>query len=184
MGLMSGWGTPDYRVFLGARFGQAPLPGATSRPASSAPPPPDSGSDGRRARRGRRTAARSWPGRGTASCPDVDSDGDGLVDRLDGCPKDAEDKDGFQDEDGCPDPDNDGDGLLDVVDRCPASRDRLEPGLPGSRPGRRRDRGPAGQLPGRAGPAENQGCAAKQLGSSPSRRSPSWRASISRPART
>jgi outer membrane protein OmpA-like peptidoglycan-associated protein len=31
----------------------------------------------------------------------------------------AEDKDGFQDEDGCPDPDNDGDGIPDVVDKCP-----------------------------------------------------------------
>jgi outer membrane protein OmpA-like peptidoglycan-associated protein len=50
---------------------------------------------------------------------DVDTDGDGLIDRLDRCPNEPEDKDGFQDEDGCPDPDNDADGVPDATDRCP-----------------------------------------------------------------
>ncbi len=49
----------------------------------------------------------------------VDLDGDGLVGAADRCPNEAEDKDGFQDEDGCPEPDNDGDGILDGVDKCP-----------------------------------------------------------------
>ncbi len=35
---------------------------------------------------------------------DKDSDVDGIVDRLDGCPFDAEDMDSWMDEDGCPDP--------------------------------------------------------------------------------
>ncbi|HRI54541.1 MAG TPA: DUF4398 domain-containing protein, partial [Pseudomonadota bacterium] len=35
-----------------------------------------------------------------------DRDGDGLLDDVDKCPDDPEDKDGFEDEDGCPDPDN------------------------------------------------------------------------------
>ena len=48
-----------------------------------------------------------------------DADGDGILDNVDKCPHEAEDKDGFQDEDGCPDPDNDGDGILDVDDKCP-----------------------------------------------------------------
>ena len=48
-----------------------------------------------------------------------DSDKDGIVDAMDRCPKDPEDLDGFQDEDGCPDIDNDADGRLDVEDRCP-----------------------------------------------------------------
>ena len=52
-----------------------------------------------------------------------DRDGDGLLDDVDKCPDDPEDKDGFEDEDGCPDPDNDKDGVLDVDDKCP-----LEPG--------------------------------------------------------
>ena len=59
------------------------------------------------------------------SAPDVcggapgDFDHDGIPDRTDKCPNEAEDKDGFEDEDGCPDPDNDKDGLLDGKDKCP-----------------------------------------------------------------
>ncbi|CAN5838874.1 hypothetical protein BH11MYX3_BH11MYX3_27820 [soil metagenome] len=49
----------------------------------------------------------------------ADRDEDGIVDNLDKCPDDPEDRDGFQDADGCPDPDNDGDGILDRDDRCP-----------------------------------------------------------------
>ncbi len=48
-----------------------------------------------------------------------DRDGDGIMDSEDACPDIAEDKDGFEDEDGCPDTDNDQDGLLDRDDLCP-----------------------------------------------------------------
>jgi OOP family OmpA-OmpF porin len=48
-----------------------------------------------------------------------DSDGDGIPDSADKCPNAAEDKDGFEDEDGCPDPDNDRDGIPDAIDKCP-----------------------------------------------------------------
>ncbi len=48
----------------------------------------------------------------------VDSDGDGVWDRDDLCPKQAEDKDEFDDLDGCPDLDNDGDGIEDADDSC------------------------------------------------------------------
>jgi len=48
-----------------------------------------------------------------------DPDHDGIVGAADKCPNQAEDKDGFQDEDGCPDPDNDGDGIPDEKDKCP-----------------------------------------------------------------
>jgi outer membrane protein OmpA-like peptidoglycan-associated protein len=48
----------------------------------------------------------------------MDRDKDGIVDKEDACKKEAEDVDGFQDQDGCPDPDNDGDGLLDVDETC------------------------------------------------------------------
>jgi outer membrane protein OmpA-like peptidoglycan-associated protein len=51
--------------------------------------------------------------------PDPDRDGDGIPDRLDKCPDQPEDKDGFQDADGCPDLDNDTDGIPDAKDRCP-----------------------------------------------------------------
>ena len=56
----------------------------------------------------------------------TDSDGDGVPDYRDDCPTAAEDKDGFQDEDGCPDPDNDRDGIPDDVDECPTQAE--EPG--------------------------------------------------------
>lgn len=55
----------------------------------------------------------------------ADKDGDGVADEADKCPLDAEDQDGFLDDDGCPDPDNDGDGLWDAKDKCPdAAEDR------------------------------------------------------------
>lgn len=54
-----------------------------------------------------------------------DSDGDGIPDRMDRCPRRAEDKDGFEDQDGCPDLDDDRDGYPDSLDRCPnAPEDR------------------------------------------------------------
>jgi outer membrane protein OmpA-like peptidoglycan-associated protein len=48
-----------------------------------------------------------------------DNDGDGINNKDDKCPDEAEDKDGFQDEDGCPDTDNDKDGIGDAGDKCP-----------------------------------------------------------------
>jgi outer membrane protein OmpA-like peptidoglycan-associated protein len=48
----------------------------------------------------------------------ADGDADGILDANDKCPKEAEDKDGFQDDDGCPDNDNDGDGIADATDKC------------------------------------------------------------------
>ncbi len=47
---------------------------------------------------------------------DADSDEDGIMDSLDQCPDQPEDKDGFEDGNGCPDVDNDNDGILDVDD--------------------------------------------------------------------
>jgi len=51
--------------------------------------------------------------------PVIDSDGDGIYDDVDECPKVPEDKDGFEDADGCPEDDNDGDGIADKIDDCP-----------------------------------------------------------------
>ncbi|WP_428261769.1 OmpA family protein [Haliangium sp.] len=52
-----------------------------------------------------------------------DDDGDGIPDAEDGCPLEAEDKDGFEDQDGCPDLDNDGDGVPDADDGAPDQRE-------------------------------------------------------------
>ena len=48
-----------------------------------------------------------------------DDDEDGISNKDDACPYDAEDFDGYRDEDGCPDRDNDGDGVPDHKDLCP-----------------------------------------------------------------
>jgi outer membrane protein OmpA-like peptidoglycan-associated protein len=58
-------------------------------------------------------------GKGATVVGGVDSDRDGIPDSQDVCPNQAEDRDGFDDEDGCPDPDNDQDGIPDTRDRCP-----------------------------------------------------------------
>jgi OOP family OmpA-OmpF porin len=52
-------------------------------------------------------------------CRTEDADRDGVADRVDRCPAIAEDRDGFEDQDGCPDPDNDRDGVPDARDKCP-----------------------------------------------------------------
>ena len=56
---------------------------------------------------------------GEAAATPADSDDDGTNDDADACPDAAEDRDGFQDDDGCPEDDNDADGFLDPDDRCP-----------------------------------------------------------------
>ena len=77
---------------------------------------------------------------------------------------DAEDIDGFEDEDGCPDPDNDGDGILDVDDQCPN-----EPGPPENNgcpdPDRDGDGVPdrVDNCPDEPGTVENHGCQEAQL---------------------
>ncbi len=45
-----------------------------------------------------------------------DKDRDGYDDKIDQCPDEPEDFDGFEDEDGCPDRDNDGDEVFDAVE--------------------------------------------------------------------
>ncbi len=58
--------------------------------------------------------------------PDEDEDLDGVLNKDDKCPREAEDKDGFEDEDGCPEADNDGDGLLDGADKCPDQHEDID----------------------------------------------------------
>tara|TARA_R110002073_G_scaffold140253_6_gene290760 strand:+ start:27915 stop:29285 length:1371 start_codon:yes stop_codon:yes gene_type:complete len=48
-----------------------------------------------------------------------DDDGDGIPNDADACPTEAEDMDGFKDDDGCPELDNDEDGVPDASDECP-----------------------------------------------------------------
>jgi outer membrane protein OmpA-like peptidoglycan-associated protein len=88
-GLQRGVGSPDFRII--AMFGWAMSEEEPEpEPEPEPPPPPKVG----------------------------DRDQDGLLDNIDKCPDEPEDRDDFEDEDGCPDPDNDEDGILDDDDQC------------------------------------------------------------------
>ena len=63
--------------------------------------------------------------------PPPNTDGDALLDADDECPTEAEDADGWQDDDGCPDPDDDEDGLLDADDPCPRAIEDMDGWLDG-----------------------------------------------------
>lgn len=58
--------------------------------------------------------------------PERDTDGDGINDKVDGCPNEPEDKDLYDDADGCPDLDNDGDGIADTADKCPLDAEDMD----------------------------------------------------------
>ncbi len=60
---------------------------------------------------------------------DEDPDKDGILGDADKCPSEAEDKDGFEDDNGCPDADNDADGIADASDKCatePEDKDNFQ----------------------------------------------------------
>jgi outer membrane protein OmpA-like peptidoglycan-associated protein len=58
-------------------------------------------------------------GPAAAASADPDADCDGIVNAIDRCPTEVEDRDRHADDDGCPDPDNDGDRIADGADSCP-----------------------------------------------------------------
>jgi OmpA-OmpF porin, OOP family len=55
-----------------------------------------------------------------------DGDGDGIDDKIDQCPTEPEDKDGYEDSDGCPDRDNDLDSIADSADKCPSQPEDMD----------------------------------------------------------
>ncbi|MBO6934397.1 MAG: OmpA family protein [Deltaproteobacteria bacterium] len=97
VGVVRGYGTPDWRVFAGVRVG---LIGEETGPCDGEVEDIDGFED-------------------DDGCADPDNDEDGILDERDDCPDEAEDVDGFEDDDGCRDYDNDGDGVLDARDECP-----------------------------------------------------------------
>jgi outer membrane protein OmpA-like peptidoglycan-associated protein len=115
-GLTSGYGSPDFRMFLGVAYASgADRDGDGILDHQDRCP--DDPEDGDRFE-------------DLDGCPDPDNDGDGICDphpaiqknlgkyrqRCTGrdlAPLEPEDKDGFQDEDGKPEPDNDHDGVCD-----------------------------------------------------------------------
>ncbi len=97
-GTTEGFGAPDWRALIGMRF-QREVAEISGNDRLLAVDEPEKKPD-------------------PVEPVDLDSDGDGLTDDMDGCPAEPEDLDGFEDANGCPDPDNDGDSVLDVNDNC------------------------------------------------------------------
>ncbi len=103
-GLTAGLGEPEWRAVISFAY----TPGAPKLDPLWVPPPPE------------------------VIDPNTnDADYDKLVDAKDKCPKEGEDKDGFEDDDGCPDLDNDKDNVPDTKDKCamlPEDIDKFEDG--------------------------------------------------------
>ncbi len=139
VGVVAGYGVPDFRVFLGVRTSDRPaydydgdgLVGAQDKCPKLAENfngwedddgCPDVGDDDHDGIPNDKDKCPQLPEdkdgfEDDDGCPD-DNDHDGVADEDDKCPNAAEDKDGFEDEDGCPDFDNDGDGIPDDKDKC------------------------------------------------------------------
>jgi len=106
VGLLSGWSTPDGRVFAGLRYGKW----------DDRKGPKDADRDGVI---DEQDACPQVAGLAeNKGCPDKDSDGDTFVDRLDKCPTER----GIKELDGCPDRDADEDGIVDRLDKCPKKK--------------------------------------------------------------
>ncbi len=110
MGIISGYGAPDWRVFAGVSY--ADFGGVVGSPDTDG----DGITDDLDQCITEAEDADSFMD--DDGCPDIDNDVDGVLDVDDKCPLEPEDKDGFEDTDGCPDPDNDGDGIADAKDGC------------------------------------------------------------------
>lgn len=130
VGLVGGYGTPDWRGFAALRF--------SPRPPPPPPPPPDTDKDGIADPDDRCPEVAGISALGGCpdgdndniadiddKCPDVaglaqfggcaDQDNDGIADPDDKCPAVA----GVPEQKGCPEPDTDKDGILDKNDVCP-----------------------------------------------------------------
>ncbi len=105
-GLVSGVGTPLFRILVGAGYVQRDNDCDKDGILNKDDKCPDKAED-------------KDGFEDTDGCPDLDDDKDGILDVQDKCPNKAEDKDGFEDTDGCPDLDNDKDGIADKDDKCP-----------------------------------------------------------------
>ncbi|MBA2664955.1 MAG: OmpA family protein [Bradymonadaceae bacterium] len=133
-GLIGGYGTPDFRAFVGLSYAQpiaeivedepvelSPCPDA---PADYDGPVDEDGCPVELVLDCSNLSADYQGAVDVHGCPLLDSDGDGVLDADDVCPLEPEDFDGMEDGSGCPEYDNDNDGIADIDDHCPD-----EPGL-------------------------------------------------------
>ena len=105
-GLVNGVGSPDLRVFAWLDF----TPDVRDRDDDGIPDTTTSAPISPRTATASRTRTAAPIPTTTATASPT---------RKDKCPNEAEDIDGFEDDDGCPDPDNDKDGIADLHDECP-----------------------------------------------------------------
>ncbi|MDP3236610.1 MAG: Ig-like domain-containing protein [Myxococcales bacterium] len=114
-------GTPTFRVLAGVALAPAAQAPAPSKPLCVEGEPyelaacPDLDLDGDGVLNGRDTCPRVVGLAARAGCPDVDTDGDGIFDSVDKCPAVP----GVKAYQGCPVPDSDKDGIVDDLDKCP-----------------------------------------------------------------
>jgi len=175
-GVLSGWSTPDFRVFAGLRYGnwdasRGPKDSdkdgiideadacidAAGPNENKGCPDKDNDQDTFVDRLDKCPTENGIVELG--GCPDRDGDGDGFVDRLDKCPKQK----GIKELDGCPDTDGDKDGLVDRLDTCPTEKEdadgfKDEDGCPDPDNDGDGVRDVADRCPLKAGVAENRGC--------------------------
>ncbi len=112
VGLAEGFGTPEWRAFVGLRIGHVtPRDRDKDGLVDNDDRCPDEAED--------LDQYEDLDG-----CPEADNDRDGVLDAADGAPLIPEDRDGFEDTDGVPEPDNDRDAVLDADDAC-----RNDPGI-------------------------------------------------------
>ncbi len=146
IGLGSAPGTPVFRALAGIGYGGTPEATAEPLPLPVGPPA---------------SVNPCAPGRRhtPAMCPENDDDEDRIKNKLDSCPLEAEDRDGFKDEDGCNDKDNDGDAIEDERDKCPdVAGTPDQNGCPPPDGDKDGILDAADQCPSEAGPAERKGC--------------------------
>lgn len=146
-GLTRGFGTPDVRIAGSIGWSTARKRNA-EEPEEQGSLPKESASE--------ETALQE------TAAPDEeegDRDLDGQPDSADGCPDEAEDRDGYDDEDGCPDNDNDADGMPDHSDACPMDAGSVETdGCPEPDSDGDHISGGFDSCPEEAGTVENHGC--------------------------
>lgn len=107
--VLSGLGSPDMRLWLGATLAPSFNPNDLDRDKDGIPNKWDQCPN----------VPEDYDGfQDEDGCPELDNDQDTLPDTVDQCPNEPEDFDGFQDQDGCPDLDNDRDGIPDLADAC------------------------------------------------------------------
>ncbi|WP_242344892.1 OmpA family protein [Anaeromyxobacter terrae] len=104
-GLFNRYGTPQWRALVGAALRFEPKERKVEEPAPAPAPPPPPPPD------------PCAPGQAHTpdQCPDLDDDGDGVLNKDDACPTEK----GLPELNGCPAKDSDGDGVPDHLDKCP-----------------------------------------------------------------